>query len=78
VLEGELLVYDEELEKIEPYGGIIHFRFGNQRKSHRHLYIVFYDILALNDQVFLHAPYDYRRNILEQIIKPIPGYVRLN
>lgn len=76
ILEGERLVFDEQTNQIEKFGGVSSFRFGNGPKDGtRHLYIVFYDLLFLNDSNYIRTPLEYRRKKLEEIIIPIPKYV---
>ncbi|KAL1746782.1 hypothetical protein HDZ31DRAFT_12942, partial [Schizophyllum fasciatum] len=39
-----------------------------------HLSLVFFDIMALNDESLLGRPYSYRRSLLESVVQPIPSY----
>lgn len=40
----------------------------------RHLGLVFFDVLFLDDVSLLSSPYSARRSILEAIVEPISGY----
>ncbi|KAK9898304.1 hypothetical protein P389DRAFT_166732 [Cystobasidium minutum MCA 4210] len=44
---------------------------------HRHLALVFFDLLLLNGESLVFEPYTRRRAALEAIITPIQGYVQL-
>ncbi|EPQ56356.1 DNA ligase/mRNA capping enzyme, partial [Gloeophyllum trabeum ATCC 11539] len=45
--------------------------------STRHLALIFFDVLILESVSLLSAPYATRRDILESLITPIPGYAML-
>jgi ATP-dependent DNA ligase len=73
ILEAELLVFDHANGAIERFGGVQSFRFGHSHSaSPRGLYVVFYDVLYLNDHNLLFAPYVLRRKQLELLVKQIP------
>ena len=40
----------------------------------RHLALVYFDILVLNDVSVLHKPYSERRALLESLVHVVPGY----
>ena len=80
ILEGELLVFNQENEEIEPFGGVSDFLdrsncFKRNSVGNRHLFVVFFDLLALNGQSYLNYPLSKRRNILESTVFPIENYV---
>jgi DNA ligase-4 len=73
ILEAELLVFDHSMDAVERFGGVQGFRFGQDHSaSNRGLYVVFYDLLYLNNHNFLFAPYVLRRKQLELLIQPLP------
>lgn len=43
----------------------------------RHLALVFYDVLLLDDASLLPVPYGQRRDVLERLINVTPGYAML-
>ena len=43
----------------------------------RHLALVFFDVLLLNSESLLRAPYSRRRHILEALVSSVPGYAML-
>jgi DNA ligase-4 len=73
ILEGELLVFNEEKSKIEPFGGVAQFRGRNRSVdiSKRHLYIVFYDIIYINGINLLRSPVFDRKNCLDSCIREV-------
>ncbi|WVR08189.1 hypothetical protein IAU60_005235 [Kwoniella sp. DSM 27419] len=50
---------------------------GLSKPRSRHLCLVFFDVLLVDDQNLLHATYEARRTILEQTIRPIDGFAML-
>lgn len=42
---------------------------------HRHLCLVFFDVLHLDGESLLDTKYDDRRKALESVIKVVPGFV---
>lgn len=42
--------------------------------SKRHLAIIFFDVLALEGQSLLNTPFERRREVLEELIRRIPGW----
>ncbi|WVF68578.1 hypothetical protein IAT40_003347 [Kwoniella sp. CBS 6097] len=47
------------------------------RNRSRHLCLVFFDILLVDSQSLLNRAYEARRAILEEVIRPIPGFAML-
>lgn len=45
--------------------------------GHRHLALVFFDVLFLDSESLTSTPYFERRKILESVVLPIPGYSML-
>jgi DNA ligase-4 len=43
----------------------------------RHLALVFYDVLLLDGQSLVFDTYEQRRAVLESLIRPVEGYVRV-
>ncbi|KAI8826606.1 uncharacterized protein EV422DRAFT_592730 [Fimicolochytrium jonesii] len=89
ILEGELLVFDEDTQSIEAFGTIkdVGLDFQNRRLSapddgvlsgRRHFQIVFFDILYLDDEDWTFRPYAQRRDALRRLIRPIPNWARLS
>lgn len=79
IIEGELLVYNELDSKIERFGGVPDFRklFGKNLKNNdkRHYCIAFFDILHINNETLLNAPFCERRKYLRNVIQPFGKYV---
>jgi DNA ligase 4 len=83
VLEGELLVWNDQDEQIEPFHKIRKHvkrsgRFlGTARDSpvdsNEHLMIMFYDILLLDENVCIRETHDERRRRLQSLVGCIPG-----
>jgi hypothetical protein len=83
ILEGKLLIWNDDDERIEPFHKIRKHvkrssRFiGTARDSpvdsNKHLMIIFYDILLLDDTVCIREPHDRRRRLLESLIHCISG-----
>ena len=46
-----------------------------QRDRHRHLCLVFFDVLHLDGESLLQRGYDERRKILEGVVRTVPGFV---
>ncbi|KFA81692.1 hypothetical protein S40288_08085 [Stachybotrys chartarum IBT 40288] len=83
ILEGELLVWNDDHGGIEPF----HKIRKHMRRSGRllraaqdspvglkeHLMIVFYDILLLDDTVCARESHESRRQMLQSIVRCIPG-----
>ncbi|WVQ96118.1 hypothetical protein IAU59_003220 [Kwoniella sp. CBS 9459] len=53
------------------------FGSGMPRNRSRHLCLVFFDVLLVNGESLLHHTYEARRAILEEVIRPIPGFSTL-
>jgi DNA ligase-4 len=87
ILEGELLVWNNKIQAIEPFHKIRkHVQrsgrwLGNQADSpaslHEHLMIMFYDILLLDNSMVLREPHGERRRRLEALVKVAPGYAEI-
>jgi DNA ligase 4 len=87
ILEGELLVWNKRTKAIEPFHKIRkHVQhsgrwLGNQADSpaslDEHLMIMFYDILLLDDKIVLRETHNKRRQRLESLVKPTPGYAEI-
>ncbi|RKO92349.1 hypothetical protein BDK51DRAFT_26197 [Blyttiomyces helicus] len=75
ILEGELLSYDEDLEKIESLGAIQEYRAGWNKNidpriesGRRHLQIAFFDCLHLNAKDISWHSHSARREKLERVV----------
>jgi DNA ligase-4 len=85
ILEGELLVWNDDDERIEPFHKIRKHvnrsgRFlGTARDSpvdlNEHLMIMFYDILLLDDTACVRESHDERRRVLQSLVHSVPGRV---
>lgn len=84
ILEAEVVPYNEGSREGGRGPGIEEFWhlasagvvFGEGSKTQdRHLCLVFFDVLYVSGQSLLRQPYEYRRGVLEKIVKPIPGFV---
>jgi DNA ligase-4 len=74
ILEGELLVWTDDDERIEPFhkirkhvkrsGRLIVTARDSPVDSNEHLMIMFFDILLLDDIVCIREPHDKRRQLL--------------
>jgi DNA ligase 4 len=83
ILEGELLVWNDHDEQIEPFYKIRqHVKrsgryLGTARDSHvdsnESLMIMFYDILLLDDVVCIRETHDKRRQLLQSLVLCTPG-----
>ncbi|KAH7308931.1 hypothetical protein B0I35DRAFT_359966 [Stachybotrys elegans] len=83
ILEGELLVWNNDDGRIEPFHKIRKYvnrsgRFlGTARDSpvelNEHLMIMFYDILLLDDTAYVRESHDERRRLLQSLVHCIPG-----
>ncbi|KAI5289873.1 hypothetical protein KEM54_003005 [Ascosphaera aggregata] len=83
ILEGELLVWSDQEKDILPFHHIrkhvtrrgLHLGAENdsQPGPGEHLYIVFFDILLLNNQNCLALPFRERRDLLSSSVHCIPG-----
>src|SRR5204863_8926936 len=87
ILEGELLVWNDKAQEIEPFHKIRkHVQrsgrwLGTQADSpaslHEHLMIMFYDILLLDDSIILREPHRKRRQRLETLVKTTRGQAEI-
>jgi len=57
-------------------GGVSELTFSFRADQNRHLCLYFYDILCLNGENLLDKPLSYRRQLLEENVRVIPGFVR--
>ncbi|KAL2863244.1 ATP dependent DNA ligase domain protein [Aspergillus lucknowensis] len=83
VLEGELLVWSDEHQKIMRFhklrkfiprsGTFIGTESDSPPQPYEHLMIVFFDILLLDDHVCLRKPHRQRRLLLKSTVQVIPG-----
>ncbi|KFA48997.1 hypothetical protein S40293_09786 [Stachybotrys chartarum IBT 40293] len=83
ILEGELLVWNDDKGRIEPFhrirshvkrsGRFLGAAQDSPVESNENLMIVFYDILVLDDIVYGLAIHDERRKMLESLVRRIPG-----
>jgi DNA ligase-4 len=83
ILEGELLVWNDENRRIEPFHRIRrHVKrsgrpLGAARdspvESSEHLMIMFYDIVLLDDIIYSLETHDERRRTLQSLVRRIPG-----
>lgn len=83
ILEGELLVWHDDRQQIEPFHKIRnhilragHF-LGRAPDSpvgpHEHLMIMFYDLLLLDNVIYANKPHDKRRRRLWSVVHCVPG-----
>ncbi|KAH6883508.1 hypothetical protein B0T10DRAFT_580496 [Thelonectria olida] len=87
ILEGELLVWNDDKERIEPFHKIRRHvkrsgRFlGAARdppaESSEHLMIMFYDILLFDDIVCGLETHDERRPLLQSLVRRVPGQTNI-
>ena len=83
ILEGELLVWNEDKERIEPFHKILKYvprsgqhlgaRADSPTNTSEHLMIVFYNLLLHDDIFSITNTYDARRQQLDSLIHYIPG-----
>ncbi|EEQ28969.1 putative DNA ligase (ATP) [Microsporum canis] len=83
ILEGELLVWSDIKHDILPFhhlrkhimraGAFIGTENDSPPDPREHLYIVFFDLLLLDDIVALSKPYRERRALLTEVVNPIHG-----
>lgn len=91
ILEAEIVPYNESSREGGRGPGIEEFwhlgsagidaasddgrsRLGDR---HRHLCLVFFDVLHLDGESLLQTSYDERRIKLEGIVRTVPGFVRI-
>lgn len=75
ILDGELLVWDEERGCIEPFGGARCISTNGNKEEKKHFFLKIFDILHLNGNSLLqHALYE-RKELLYKSIKEIPTRV---
>ncbi|WVQ79314.1 hypothetical protein IAT38_001411 [Cryptococcus sp. DSM 104549] len=93
ILEAEVVPYNEGLREggrgpgIEEFwwlgaagvttGGHSWQTAGFPKSASRHLCLAFFDVLLLDGENMLHRRYDERRQMLEQLIRVIPGFSML-
>lgn len=83
ILEGELLIWNDVEEKIEPFykirrhvkrlGNFIGTALDSPVSLGEHLMIMFYDILLLDDTLCIRESHDNRRGLLESLVRCIPS-----
>ncbi|KAK7219336.1 hypothetical protein V2G26_007339 [Clonostachys chloroleuca] len=83
ILEGELLVWNDDYGRIEPFHKIRKYvkrsgrLLGAARDSpvdlSEHLMIMFYDILLLDDTLCARDSHETRRQLLQSLVRRIPG-----
>ncbi|PGH07057.1 hypothetical protein AJ80_08070 [Polytolypa hystricis UAMH7299] len=83
ILEGELLVWDDAKPGIQGFhklrrhlprsGSFIGTENDSPPTAYEHLFMVFFDILLIDDNVCLSKTYRERRNLLTDLIIPIEG-----
>ncbi|KAJ3036053.1 hypothetical protein HDV00_003100 [Rhizophlyctis rosea] len=93
ILEGELLVYDEDEDRIEQFGGIRDFwpydikpngtthpkpKLERIETGRRHLMIAFFDVLYLNNEDLVFQRFAERRKVLQDIIRCLPKWAILS
>lgn len=76
IIEAELMIFNEEKNEVEPFGSTRDFlsRNGSEYDDKRHCFIVFFDILWLDDEDCMYQPFQERRNLLSNIITCIPRF----
>ena len=87
ILEGELLVWSDKLQRIEPFDKIRkHVLHGGRRlgaegdyqtAADEHLMIMFYDILLLDDDVCMYKSHEERRRLLKRLITQRSGHAEI-
>ena len=80
ILEAELLTFDRHSEKIQRFGGVSSFTRTKVASLNRsvNLYIVFFDVLYLNDVSLIGVPLSHRRQVLQDVIAPIEHQSQLS
>lgn len=81
ILDGELLVFNEDLGSIEPFGTVqsvsreilVHSNLPRRR----HLFVIFFDIIYLNGKSLAGMPLNERKRLLDNSICPIQNYVEI-
>ncbi|KAH6881050.1 hypothetical protein B0T10DRAFT_580829 [Thelonectria olida] len=83
ILEGELLVWNDDNGRIEPFhkirrhvkrsGRFLGAARDSPVESSEHLMVMFYDILLLDDIVCGLETHDERRRLLQSLVRRIPG-----
>ncbi|KAH8727374.1 hypothetical protein GQ44DRAFT_725266 [Phaeosphaeriaceae sp. PMI808] len=83
ILEGELLVWNDDKERIEPFhkirkhvsrsGRYLGTRADSPTDTSEHLMIMFYDLLLHDDIFSITNTYDARRQQLDSLVHCIPG-----
>lgn len=77
ILDGELLVWDEEKHTIEPFGGARAVATAGIKEDSKHFFLKIFDVLHYNSNDLLdHALYE-RKEILHNIITEIPTHVEI-
>ncbi|ORY50865.1 DNA ligase/mRNA capping enzyme [Rhizoclosmatium globosum] len=81
IFDSEILVFNESTQSVEPFHEARAFASEKSRSTNhdilttqKHYLLVFFDIMYLNGESLLSLPYVQRREILEQVIRPIPNY----
>ncbi|EER27608.1 ATP dependent DNA ligase domain containing protein [Coccidioides posadasii C735 delta SOWgp] len=87
IVECEILVWSDRDSSILPFhklrkhiarsGSFIGIDNDSQPDASEHLYLAFFDVLMVDDDVCLSKPYRQRRQILQDIVDPIEGYSEL-
>lgn len=78
IMEGELLVWLEEEERIEPFGSVQTLNGEGDGGDGRHLFILLFDIMMINSTSFLDVPLQERRKRLQQLVRPKKSHLELS
>uniref|UniRef100_A0A8H7NHL9 ATP-dependent DNA ligase family profile domain-containing protein n=1 Tax=Bionectria ochroleuca TaxID=29856 RepID=A0A8H7NHL9_BIOOC len=83
ILEGELLVWNDDYGRIEPFhkihkyvkrsGRLLGAAQDSPADLSEHLMIMFYDILLLDDTLCVRDSHETRRQLLQSLVRRIPG-----
>ncbi|EPS34939.1 hypothetical protein PDE_09904 [Penicillium oxalicum 114-2] len=87
ILEGELVVWDEELGGIADFhklrkhlprsGTFLGIESDSPPQPYEHLMVIFFDILLLDDNICLRAPHHQRRLLLQDVVQSIHGHAAI-
>lgn len=74
ILDGEILVWDEEKDCIEPFGGARAISTSGHSDG-KHFFLMMFDILLLNGESFLNHKLEERKQLLNKVVKDMPTHI---
>lgn len=77
ILDGEMLVYDHEKDKILPFGSLKGIALATYDQLNKRPFFVAYDILLLNGHSLERASLQKRREALIRVLNPIPNVIEV-